>query len=158
MPQIHKPGVLARLQRRLGLDLSSSDTLQVAYDVQPITNADDLLKRIEGSSGNLSFSGGATSWVTGLTVPQDERWTIKSVNFYRNSGDNMVDQIALLSVVTGAYCVIATGTAVASVYATILGVPITLGGGDQVLLHSNGTGSSASVFVLNAWTEIESIF
>jgi len=157
MPLVHKSGILARLQRRFGLDVSSTSRMDVAYSVVPTTDADSLLKRIEGETGGFTAIGGATAWHTGLIVPVDERWTIKTLNFYRSSGDNFIDQVALLSIVTGAYCLIDVFTAVSS-YANILGTDIALSAGDEIVFHTSGAGSSSSPFVTNAWTEIESIY
>lgn len=157
MPQVHKPGVLARLQRRLGLDLSSSDKLQVGYDVQPVTSADELLKRIEGREGSFSVGAGANEWATTLTVPTDERWHIRTINFYRNSGDNTVDAIAFASYVTGVFCVVAEFTATNS-YSTFVEADVVMSGGDTIKLHVSGAGGSGSTFTGASWVEIESIF
>jgi hypothetical protein len=157
MPQVHKAGVLARLQRRMGLDVGSTDLLGVQYGIVPTTNADELLKRIEGREGSFSVSGSANQWDTTITVPPDERWHIRTINFYRNSGDNTIDAIAFASYVTGVFCVVAEFSATNS-YSTFVETDVVMSGGDTIKLHTSGAGSSGSVFTGASWVEIESIF
>jgi hypothetical protein len=157
MTRVHKSGVLARLQRRLGLDVSSNDVMNVAYNIMPVTSADELLKRIEGREGSYAVSGSANQWDTTITVPVDERWHIRTINFYRNSGDNTIDAIAFASYVTGVFCVVAEFSATNS-YSTFVEADVVMSGGDTIKLHTSGAGSSSSVFTGASWVEIEAIF
>jgi len=149
-----------RLYRRFALEpypLQDS-TAEVSTTIQPVTQADELLRDVKGVSAvSASISAGVTAWVTVLTVPEGVRWRLVALSTFRASGDNLADQLRIndqsesVEVILEAF----TGTAV---HAVSIGAVKILDQLDTIDVHVNGTGSGASTFSVQAWVEEESAY
>ena len=123
--------------------------------IQPVTQADELLKRhgiFSGSTPSFDADGQQTA----LTVPEGERHTYFAFSCFRSSGNRTVVRWELTDVSDGNSFVIDTFAAASEDYFSFQ-APITLEEGDSVSLRSSG-GSTASVYLVRSWVSREDAF
>lgn len=70
--------VWERLYRRFSLEPFPAEGSQAAVEttIQPVTDADELLRTHPYASSTLDLSGGAGSYVDVFTVPDNRRWRV----------------------------------------------------------------------------------
>ena len=124
----------------------------VMTTVQPVTDVDQLLADV--LIPEVSFTSVAASWVTMLTIPDDERWIIYRLHVGRSAGDRTIDQLRI-GAGAGINLLLPTFTASSSFISAMDDTPIPMQGGMTLdCLFTGGTsdGSWTARVLKQAWT------
>lgn len=127
----------------------------VSTSIIAVTDADALLEA-HGAVFFDTASFDADVQVTGLTVPDGERWKVQALNAIQASGNRTINQMRLRDVSANINYVLDTFTAAVDHF-ILLGTPFTLEEGDQINIVSSG-GSTASTYQVSCWRATEDAF
>jgi len=150
--------VWRRLYTRYTLEPApASVSPDVSKTIQPVTQADDLLREPRGFEGTETAPAGDNTNFVVATVPDGKRWTLQSIDIRRTTGDNTMSRFLLGDTSRGLAILILLFTAGTSQQLR-LEQPYRLDQGDTIRVLTDGAGVSASDFRAQLWIEEEDAF
>jgi len=154
-----KEAVWRRLGTRFDLSPEQQPTgAWLSTLITVCTDADALLRDPQlVRTSTASLGGGITGDQDANIVPTGKRWRLSVVEFLRDSGDNLINQILIKDVSFGQAIKIDTFTATADGH-FFLPHKIVMEEDDIIRIGSTGAGSSSTIWTVNCWVEEEDIF
>ena len=129
----------------------------VSAVIQPVTQADELVKRSTVVQGSGQFTASSAEQNVVYTVPAGVRQRVYAYAIERSQGDNTWRRLSLRDISANLFLLIHDGTGFVDL-AFPGSTPLVMDAGDDVLVTSETAGILESAFRWTAWVDEEDVF